>query len=261
MSWRTFKNLTDQDMLAIYTYLSALPCLEGGPNEPANRCAAPVKTKAVADPKNAAVVAGEIQLDGSKSTSANGQPLTYQWSVPKGSRSAAILNGDLAIPTVQFPGPRYLRLPANGDGLQRYVFVRPGHSELRRQLAGRRLSAQCQLVFPKLASVVRRTPWSAADAPVGSRSLHGPERAGPGGPARTRGSAPHRSPVTGKLSGIGLSACCAETHLGVLALLLSDISFRNVPVLEPHNPFLVIDGKHQLPKHRHAENAAERNAH
>lgn len=102
MSWPTFKNMTDQDLTAIYTYLSAIPCLEGGPGEPANRCAAPVKTKAVADPKNATAGSGETQLDGSKSTSANGQPLTYQWTVPKGSPSAAILNGDLAIPTVQF---------------------------------------------------------------------------------------------------------------------------------------------------------------
>ena len=80
MSWPTFSNMTDDDLMAIYTYLSAIPCLEGGPGEPPNRCKAPVKTKAVADPKNATVVSGEIQLDGSMSTSADGKPLTYQWT-------------------------------------------------------------------------------------------------------------------------------------------------------------------------------------
>ena len=42
--------------------------------------------------------------------------------------------------------------------------------------------------------MVGRTPWSAADAPVGSRRRDeadfAAEKAGPGGPARTRGSAP-----------------------------------------------------------------------
>ena len=36
---------------------------------------------------------------------------------------------------------------------------------------------------------VGRTPWSAADAPVGLFKCVG--RAGPGGPTRTRASAPH----------------------------------------------------------------------
>jgi hypothetical protein len=82
--------------------------LEGGPGEPANRCGPAVKTKAVADPKNATVVSGEIQLDGSTSTSADGKPLTYQWTIPQGSPSAAILHGNLAIPTVQFSQGRGL---------------------------------------------------------------------------------------------------------------------------------------------------------
>ena len=30
--------MTDHDLRAIYEYLSAIPCLEGGPGEPANRC-------------------------------------------------------------------------------------------------------------------------------------------------------------------------------------------------------------------------------
>ncbi len=108
MSWPTFKNMTDQDLMAIYTYLSTIPCLEGGPGEPANRCGPAAKTKAVADPKNATVVSGEIQLDGSTSTSADGKPLTYQWTIPRGSPSAAILHGELATPTVQFSQGRGL---------------------------------------------------------------------------------------------------------------------------------------------------------
>jgi hypothetical protein len=60
-----------------------------------------------------------------------------------------------------------------------------------------RMPSQCHLVFPKLVSDVGRTPWSAADALVGLELLHEPdflgERAGPGGPARTRGSAPRLS--------------------------------------------------------------------
>ena len=108
MSWPTFKNLTDNDLLAIYTYLSAIPCLEGGPGEPANRCGPALKTKAVADPKNATAVSPEIQLDGSTSISADGKPLIYEWSTPQGSPSAAILHGNLATPTVQFSQGRGL---------------------------------------------------------------------------------------------------------------------------------------------------------
>jgi PKD domain len=108
MSWPTFRNMTDDDLNAIYTYLSSIPCLEGGPGEPANRCTAPTQTKAVADPKNVTVVSGEISLDGSMSTSADGKPLTYQWTIPRGSPSAAILHGTLATPTAQFSQGRGL---------------------------------------------------------------------------------------------------------------------------------------------------------
>ncbi|MGH9647759.1 MAG: hypothetical protein ACRD4E_13190 [Bryobacteraceae bacterium] len=38
MPWPNFQNMTDRDLDAIYTFLSAIPCLEGGPGEPANRC-------------------------------------------------------------------------------------------------------------------------------------------------------------------------------------------------------------------------------
>ncbi len=108
MPWPTFRNMSDDDLLAIYTYLSAIPCLEGGPGEPANRCTVPITTKAVADPKSATVVSREVQLDGSMSISADGKGLKYQWTIPRGSPSAAILHGDQAAPTVQFSQGRGL---------------------------------------------------------------------------------------------------------------------------------------------------------
>ena len=38
MPWPAFQNMTDRQLTAIYTFLSAIPCLVGGPNEPADRC-------------------------------------------------------------------------------------------------------------------------------------------------------------------------------------------------------------------------------
>jgi hypothetical protein len=38
MPWPTFQNITDHHLEAMYEYLSSIPCLEGGPGEPANRC-------------------------------------------------------------------------------------------------------------------------------------------------------------------------------------------------------------------------------
>jgi len=91
MPWPVDQNMSDSDLLAIYTYLSAIPCLEGGPGEPPNRCVVTgPKTVAVAGPKNASVAANQIQLDGSMSTSGDGKPLTYLWTIPQGSPAASI---------------------------------------------------------------------------------------------------------------------------------------------------------------------------
>jgi hypothetical protein len=38
MPWPNFQNMTDRQITAIYTYLSAVPCLEGGPGEKPGRC-------------------------------------------------------------------------------------------------------------------------------------------------------------------------------------------------------------------------------
>jgi hypothetical protein len=102
MPWPSIQNMTDDDLRAIYTYLSAIPCVEGGPGEPPNRCEAPAKTTAIAGPKNATVISRDFRLDGSKSTSADGKPLTYLWTIPQGSPSAGIYGGFTATPSVQF---------------------------------------------------------------------------------------------------------------------------------------------------------------
>jgi len=38
MPWTAFQSMTVRQLTAIYTYLSTVPCLVGGPNEPADRC-------------------------------------------------------------------------------------------------------------------------------------------------------------------------------------------------------------------------------
>jgi mono/diheme cytochrome c family protein len=38
MPWPSYRHATDQDLRAIYEYLSAIPCLEGGPGSTSNRC-------------------------------------------------------------------------------------------------------------------------------------------------------------------------------------------------------------------------------
>jgi probable HAF family extracellular repeat protein len=64
--------------------------------------ATPAQTKAVAGPKELTVTTSNaIQLDGTQSTSADGNPLTYVWTIPQGSPSAAI-SGTTASPTVTF---------------------------------------------------------------------------------------------------------------------------------------------------------------
>ncbi|HWZ33498.1 MAG TPA: alkaline phosphatase family protein [Bryobacteraceae bacterium] len=59
-------------------------------------------TKALANPETVATSAATLQLDGSLSSSFNGQPLSYQWSLGPTSLGASILNGTSAKATVQF---------------------------------------------------------------------------------------------------------------------------------------------------------------
>ncbi len=104
MPWPTYANMSDFDLTAIYTYLSTIPCVEGGPGEPPNRCGSPatVKTQAVAGPKNATTINRQFQLDGTQSTSFDGKPLLYSWTIPSGSPQAGMSGSTTATPTVQF---------------------------------------------------------------------------------------------------------------------------------------------------------------
>jgi len=38
MPWPVFAHMTDHELLAVYEYLGAIPCVEGGPGEAAGRC-------------------------------------------------------------------------------------------------------------------------------------------------------------------------------------------------------------------------------
>jgi hypothetical protein len=105
MPWPTFANMTDHELQAIYAYLSSVPCVEGGPGEPPNRCTG-VTTKAIARPTNVFVTAASILLDGTASTSADGKPLSYSWTIPQGSPSVAMSGGNTATPSIQFSKTR-----------------------------------------------------------------------------------------------------------------------------------------------------------
>ncbi len=63
-------------------------------------------TLAVANPKNATVSSPSFQLDGTQSTSVDGKPLTYLWTIAAGSPQAGITGGTTATPTVQFGNER-----------------------------------------------------------------------------------------------------------------------------------------------------------
>ncbi len=82
----------------VHTLRPPLETAGPGPVTPPSQA----QTVAVAGPKNATVTTRTMQLDGSQSTSSDGKPLTYQWTVPAGSPSVAILGGTTATPTVQF---------------------------------------------------------------------------------------------------------------------------------------------------------------
>jgi len=62
------------------------------------------RTVAVAGPKGTTTISRQINLDGTASTSADGKPLTYVWTIPSGQGYpiAAILQGSTATPSVQF---------------------------------------------------------------------------------------------------------------------------------------------------------------
>ncbi|MCP5117496.1 MAG: hypothetical protein GY953_42280 [bacterium] len=85
--------LLPEDAAAIVAEAEASDVLVSAANE------APV---AVAEPVNLTTNMRQIQLDGSGSTDPEGKTLTYSWKVT--GKSAAVMNGDTATPTVQFSG-------------------------------------------------------------------------------------------------------------------------------------------------------------
>jgi len=95
-------NFTNPTAKAVYldptmgTVLSAPPSSSGstGPST--------AVTAAVASPKNSTTSQVQFQLSASASTSADGNPLTYLWTVTPGYPSATILGNTTATPTVQF---------------------------------------------------------------------------------------------------------------------------------------------------------------
>lgn len=102
MPWPAYQDLNDVEIEAIFAYLTAIPCLEGGPDEKPNRCAPATPTSAVAKPKNITTEAFQIGLDGSASVASDGGKLTYKWSSAKGSPVATIMFADTEKPLVQF---------------------------------------------------------------------------------------------------------------------------------------------------------------
>jgi hypothetical protein len=102
MPWPVYQDMTDPDLEAIFAYLSAIPCVEGGFEEKPNRCRAADPTVAVAEPKNTTTAAFQIGLDGTKSKASGGGTLKYNWTSAKGSPVGTILFGDTATPVVQF---------------------------------------------------------------------------------------------------------------------------------------------------------------
>jgi hypothetical protein len=120
MPWFSLQNMTDHDLQAIYAYLSAIPCVAGpaAPDPLHNDCGTPPPpggggspiTITVTGPGGATSASNtittgsnQIVLDASKSTSSNAGALAFSWTQLPGFRGVAILGGNTATPTFQFP--------------------------------------------------------------------------------------------------------------------------------------------------------------
>ena len=118
MPWPTFAKMSQNDLEAIYAYLSAIPCIEGptDPNDPLhNDCGSggppppppPAITIVITGPDGTTsatntftVSQGQVLLNASGSTSASGGTLTYSWAPAPGS-SVGIPGGTTAQPFIQ----------------------------------------------------------------------------------------------------------------------------------------------------------------
>jgi hypothetical protein len=75
---------------------------------------AAVTTAVATSPQGGTVYSSQFTLSGTASISADGKPLTYQWTLGPGSPSAAILGANTATPTMQ---------AAQGTGLYSFVLT------------------------------------------------------------------------------------------------------------------------------------------
>jgi len=121
MPWFNLGAMTDNDLQAIYAYLSAIPCIAGppAPSPLNNDCGTPPPppsgspiTIAVTGPggtsgTNFLTSANQITLDASQSISSNPGTLTYAWTASPGFPTVAIPGGNTATPTFQFPPGKY----------------------------------------------------------------------------------------------------------------------------------------------------------
>jgi len=110
--------MSDHDITAIYTYLSAIPCLPGSTdptNVLYNDCGTPPTggggtgvTIAVTGPGGTtsaantfSTVSNQITLNASSSTSSNPGALTYSWASTPGYPTVSIQGATTATPTFQ----------------------------------------------------------------------------------------------------------------------------------------------------------------
>ncbi len=95
-------NFNNPTAKAVYLDPTMGTVLSGPPNTSGSTGPSTAVTAAIASPKSMITSQVQVQLSGTASTSADGNPLTYLWAVSAGSPSATILGNTTAAPTVQF---------------------------------------------------------------------------------------------------------------------------------------------------------------
>jgi hypothetical protein len=105
MPWPAYQDMKDSDLRAIYEYLSTIPCLEGGPGEPAHRCVTPAPTPTISlGSRDITTSSQSIVLDASGSAGADGGPVRFVWENNLGGPYVTFSDPSSAKPTVTFTG-------------------------------------------------------------------------------------------------------------------------------------------------------------
>jgi hypothetical protein len=105
MPWPTYQSMMDSELRAMYEYLSAIPCLEGGPNAPSNRCTSrPTPPGITISPRVLTTSSKTLALDASGSTAADGGPLRFVWENVLGGPYVTFSDANSPMPTVTFTG-------------------------------------------------------------------------------------------------------------------------------------------------------------